>query len=222
MPTNYLDCIEVEPSQTAKASIIWLHGLGADGHDFEAIVPQLRISPELAIRFIFPNAPIRAITINNGYRMSGWYDITGNDFRAREDIEGIQQSADSIAALIKRENERGVPTHKIIVAGFSQGAAIALHTGLRYPETLAGILALSGYLPLAHTLPTEASAANRKTSIMMAHGQFDPMVQLKWAEHSRDYLLHLNYTVSWHTYPMEHAVCGEEILQIANWIKQVL
>ena len=214
-----LDTIEVETGPAPRAAIIWLHGLGADGHDFEPIVPELSLPPSPAVRFVFPHAPIQAVTINGGARMRAWYDI-GHD--GRQDAAGIRASQSRVEALIARERGRGVAAHRIVLAGFSQGGAIALQTGLRHPDPLAGVLALSTYLPLADTLEKEASAAARDVPIFMAHGVEDPLIPLARAAQSRDRLSALGYRVEWHEYPMPHSVCAEEIRDIGVWLQRTL
>jgi phospholipase/carboxylesterase len=204
---------------TVDAAIIWLHGLGADGHDFEPIVPELPLPAGLRARFVFPHAPVQAVTINYGHVMPAWYDVYGD---GRQDADGIRVSQRHIEALIARERERGVVTRRIVLAGFSQGGAIALQTGLRHPERLAGILALSTYLPLAETLGAEANPANREVPIFMAHGTEDPVIPLQRAVISRDQLRKLGYPVEWHEYPMPHAVCPEEIADVGAWLGRVL
>jgi phospholipase/carboxylesterase len=221
--SELLDALEVEigpaASGTVDASIIWLHGLGADGHDFEPIVPELPLPAGLRGRFVFPHAPVRAVTINYGHGMPAWYDVYGD---GRQDANGIRASQRRIEALIARERERGVLTRRIVLAGFSQGGAIALQTGLRHPERLAGILALSTYLPLAETLSTESGAANRDLPIFMAHGTEDTVIPLQRAAISRDQLRKLGYQVEWHEYPMPHAVCPEEIADVGAWLGRAL
>jgi len=217
--SELLDTIEVETGPAPRAAIIWLHGLGADGHDFEPIVPELSLPPATAVRFVFPHAPIQAVTINGGARMRAWYDI-GHD--GRQDAAGIRASQSRVEALIARERGRGVAAHRIVLAGFSQGGAIALQTGLRHPDPLAGVLALSTYLPLADTLEKEASAAARDVPIFMAHGVEDPLIPLARAAQSRDRLSALGYRVEWHEYPMPHSVCAEEIRDIGVWLQRAL
>jgi phospholipase/carboxylesterase len=217
-----LESVEVEPRRTAESSVIWLHGLGADGHDFEAIVPALRMPEEPAVRFVFPHAPIRPVTINAGYRMRAWYDIAGLDRGAPQDEAGIRTSGDELARLVARELERGVPAERIVLAGFSQGGAIALFRGLRHSERLAGIMALSTWLPLAARLATEAHPANAAVPIFMAHGTWDTTVALDFAGSSRQELSDAGYDVEWHEYPMAHAVCPDEIEDIRNWLLRVL
>lgn len=219
-----LDAVEIETGPAPRASVIWMHGLGADGHDFEPIVPELSL-PKGPIRFIFPHAPHRPVTINGGMRMPAWYDIlepTLDPASRREDAQGIRGSQAQVEALVARERERGVPDSRIVLAGFSQGGAIALHTGLRHPARLAGIMALSTYLPLQSTLAAEASPANRDVPVFMAHGLVDPVVVPVRATASRDLLLGAGYGVQWHEYPMPHAVCAEEIADIGAWLRRVL
>ena len=217
-----LETVEVEPKVRAEASVVWLHGLGADGHDFESLVPELRLPPRPAIRFVFPHAPVRPVTINAGWRMRAWYDIAGLDRNAPQDAEGIRASAAEVRALLARERERGVAAERTVLAGFSQGGAIALFEGLRQPERLGGILALSSYLPLADTLAAEAHPANAAVAILMAHGTSDPTVPLALGESSRADLEARGYTVEWHTYPMGHAVCAEEITDVRRFLLRVL
>lgn len=218
MQTTLLDAVEINPAGPARAALLWLHGLGADGHDFEPLIPQLGIVEELGVRVILPHAPSRPVTINGGVRMPAWYDIPGPDFRQGQDSAGIRASEQQLCALIEREISRGIAAEHILLAGFSQGGALVLHTGLRYPRPLAGIMSLSAYLPLADTLQAEAVAANRDVALMMAHGWQDPVVPLSLAEQSRDLLQEQGYTVAWHSYAMAHAVCPEELLDIRAWL----
>jgi phospholipase/carboxylesterase len=195
-----------------------MHGLGADGHDFEPLVPELLDDGMPALRFVFPHAPVRPVTINNGYQMRAWYDIIGIDRRSAEDFEGISASALAIAALVQLENERGIPTNRIFVAGFSQGGAMALHIATRYPQTFAGVIALSCYLPVARDLPAAHNAANLATSIFMAHGSQDPVVPIALGEFSREALEAVGYGVEWHTYLMPHSLCPEEVDHLKAWL----
>jgi phospholipase/carboxylesterase len=222
MPTELLRAVEIEPKVPARAAVLWLHGLGADGHDFEPIVPHLGIPESLGVRFVFPHAPRRGVSINMGMIMPAWYDIRELGLRHDEDEKGIRESGARVKDLIARENERGIPSSKIVLAGFSQGGAIALHQGLRHDETLAGILALSTYLVLERTLETEASAANRRTPVFVAHGSLDPMVPFRAGERSRDRLRELGYDVAWHAYPVGHEVGPEEIRDIGAWLVERL
>jgi phospholipase/carboxylesterase len=198
--------------------VIWLHGLGADGHDFVPIVPELALPAQLAVRFMFPHAPVRPVTINNGMRMRAWYDILALSGAARQDEAGIRASAAMLDDWIARERERGIDARRIVVAGFSQGGAIALHGGLRYGERLGGIMALSTYLPLHERLVDEAAAANRDLPILMCHGTMDPMLPVQMGEASRDQLVAAGYPVEWKAYPMQHQVCMEEIEDMSAWL----
>jgi phospholipase/carboxylesterase len=212
------DAIIIEPPKTATATVIWLHGLGANGHDFEPIVPQLTSTVTHHTRFIFPHAPHRPITINGGMMMPGWYDVKAMDLTAEEDAQGIQESEKILKDYIAQEIERGISAQHIILAGFSQGGAIALYTGLRYPETLAGVMALSSYLPLAETLEKQRHEANDLVPIFMAHGQHDPVILFAQAEQSYVLLEQLGYKVEFHDYRMEHQVCQDEIVDINHWL----
>ena len=216
-----LETIEIETGKSPAAAVIWLHGLGADGHDFEPVVPELRLPDRLAIRFVFPHAPIRPVTLNQGMRMRAWYDIARLG-GGMEDEAGIRASEKLLLDLIRREAGRGIVPSRIVLAGFSQGGAIALQTTLRFPERLAGTLALSTYLPLAAKASVEKTTASAATPIFMAHGSYDPMIALEHAQRSRDALIGLGYGVEWHEYPMPHSVCAEEISDIAAWLSRVL
>ena len=221
--TEFLDCVVVEPgAEIAAASVIWLHGLGADGHDFEAVVPLLGIPPEMDVRFLFPNAPAIPVTVNNGIVMPAWYDILGMDFDRRVDEEGVRRSAQHVTDLIERERERGVAPEKIVLAGFSQGGAIALHLGLRYEARLAGILALSTYIACDGDLENERSDANQDVPIFQALGTMDPMVAYGLGTRARTRLTDLGYSVDWHEYEMQHQVCPEEIDAVGAWLRRVL
>jgi phospholipase/carboxylesterase len=217
-----LETVEVPSRLPARASVILMHGLGADGHDFEPLVPELRLPEAAAIRWVLPHAPVRPVALNGGVPMRAWYDIAAIDGRAAEDEMGIRESADGLRALIRRERERGIPSHRIVLAGFSQGGAMALHTGLREGERLAGVAALSTYLPLARTLEAEAHPANAAVPVFMAHGTFDPIVPLPLGEGSRDRLRSRGYEVDWRSYPMAHAVCAEEVADLRQWLLRVL
>jgi phospholipase/carboxylesterase len=217
-----LDSLEIETQPNPIASVVWLHGLGADGSDFEPIVPELRMPETLPVRFVFPHAPERPVTINQGMVMRAWYDITGFELERREDDAGVRDSAQQVNLLIQREQDRGVPCSRIVLAGFSQGGAVALHAGLRFPETLAGIMALSAYLPLADTVQAEATQANRSTPIFMAHGTLDPVVPIQMGKLSFDFLEREGFNPSWKDYPMPHAVCPEEIADIGVWLQSRL
>jgi phospholipase/carboxylesterase len=220
--THLLPRVEIESSPNPTAAVIWLHGLGADGNDFAGLVPELDLSGCQAIRFVFPHAPAMPVTINGGYVMPAWYDILGANLVTQQDAVGIQNSERAIAALIDNEVARGIPYERIVLAGFSQGCAMALHTGLRLPHKLAGIMALSGYLPLADSFTTERHAANANTPVFMAHGTQDPVVVIQRGEESRDALTKLGHRVQWHTYPMPHSVHPLEITDIGAFLKQVL
>jgi phospholipase/carboxylesterase len=222
LSADILPAVELEPKQAPAGSVIWLHGLGADGHDFEALVPELHIPAGRAPRFVFPHAPVRPVTINGGYRMRAWYDILGFDSAARQDEAGIGESQRAVERLIARERERGIPADRIVLAGFSQGGAVALHTALRQPEPLAGVLALSTYLPLTHRLREEAHPANARIPIFMAHGTHDPVVPLAFGSSSRDALVALGYGVDWRTYPMAHQVCAPEVKDARDWLLRIL
>jgi len=219
--TKLLPHIEIESAPHPTAAVIWLHGLGADGNDFAGLVPELDLTGRPAIRFIFPHAPSIPVSLNNGYVMPAWYDILGTDLVRREDAAGIHTSALAIEALIANEVARGIPANCIVLAGFSQGCAMVLHTGLRHGERLGGIMALSGYLPLASTVAAERNPVNQNTPIFMGHGTADPMVVLSRAEASRDVLTQLGYQVQWHTYPMPHSVHPKEIADIGQFLKAV-
>jgi len=217
--SGLLETLEIETGASPRAAVIWLHGLGADGHDFEPIVPELGLPAAPALRFVFPHAPLQAVTINGGAVMRAWYDITGD---GRQDAAGIRASQTRVEALIARERARGIAARSIVLAGFSQGGAVALQTGLRHPERLAGILALSAYLPLPDTLAHEASEANRGVPIFMGHGTEDPLIPLSWATRSRDHLVALGYAIEWREYQMPHSVCAEEIEDVGRWLSGIL
>ena len=209
-----MEAVEIETGSPPTASVIWLHGLGADGHDFEPIVPELRLKQ--AVRFVFPHAPVQPVTINQGMRMRAWYDI----FQfggGREDDAGIRASQKLVEELIKAERGK-----KIVLAGFSQGGAIVLQTALRYPKRLAGVMALSTYLPIAATLAGERSEANAQIPIFMAHGQYDDIIPVQRAQQSKGALEKLGYKIEWHDYPMPHSVCGEEVRDISAWLSKLL
>lgn len=215
------DAVVLEPPGTVNASVIWLHGLGADGHDFEPIVPELGLPADHGIRFVFPHAPVRPITINHGMRMRGWYDVAANDLTVREDEQGIRDSARLVEGVLAAERDKGLASERIVLAGFSQGGAVALHTGLRHSERLAGIIALSTYLPLPEALE-EAHRANAATPIFMAHGTHDPIIPIQHGERSAALLTERGYAVEWKTYPMPHSVSADEISDIADWLQQRL
>jgi phospholipase/carboxylesterase len=217
-----LETIEIESAPSPTAAVIWMHGLGADGHDFAPIVRELDLSGCHSIRFIFPHAETMPVTINNGYVMRAWYDILGMDLVRREDANGLRASQQRINDLIEHEIARGIPAERIVLAGFSQGCAMTLQTGLRYPHRLAGLMCLSGYLPLADTITEERHSANQHIPIFMAHGRGDNVVQINRAEASRDVLQQLGYTIEWHEYMMQHSVCAEEVDDISRWLQHVL
>ena len=222
MHAELLPSIELEVGSRPDAAVIWLHGLGADGNDFVPIVEEMRLPPSLSMRFVFPHAPVRPVTLNNGLRMRAWYDIAPGDITDRADIAGVRASQAQVEALIAREMARGIVARRIVVAGFSQGGVIALHTGLRHAERLAGIVALSTYIVLPDLLAVEASPANRDVPIFMAHGTSDPMVRLEWGEAGRRALVAAGYHVEWHTYPMPHSVVWEEVEAVREFLAKVL
>lgn len=217
-----LDSIEVETAPHPTSAIIWLHGLGADGHDFEPIVPQLAPERGRAWRFVFPHAPLRAVTINNGMRMRAWYDILGFERGAQEDAAGFAATDSLVRQLIEREAQRGIPTSRIVLAGFSQGGAVSLYSAPRLGEKLAGVMALSCYLPRESVFLAERSAANDATPIFIAHGNADPVLPATLGLRARDFLKAQGYPVEWHEYPMAHAVCPAEIADIQAFLKRVL
>jgi phospholipase/carboxylesterase len=217
-----LDTLDKQTGPHPRASVIVLHGLGADGNDFVPIAQELDLSGAGDVRFVFPHAPVIPVTINGGYEMRAWYDILGADLVQREDEKGLRSSLAQVEALIEREKARGIPAGRIVLAGFSQGCAMALLTGLRHGEKLGGIVGLSGYLPLAATTAAERHSANTATPIFLAHGRMDPVVPLDRALASRDALKSLGYQVEWHEYPMAHSVCMEEIADLNRWLLSVL
>ena len=220
--STLLETIELDSAPNPTVSIIWMHGLGADGNDFVPLVKERDLRGCPAIRFIFPSAGTMPVTINNGYVMRAWYDILVSDLVRREDESGLRASQAQIEALIAREKARGIPASRIILAGFSQGCAMTLQTGLRHPEPLAGLMCLSGYLPLADKTAAERTPASLQTPIFMAHGTADPVVQIARAQQSRDLLTGMGYKVEWHEYMMQHSLCLEEIDAIGAWLKKVL
>jgi phospholipase/carboxylesterase len=217
-----LETIEIETAPAPDAAVIWLHGLGADGNDFVPVVPELVHRGERAWRFVFPHAAARPVTINGGMRMRAWYDILSLDRKAGEDEAGFRDSDLAVRQLISREVERGIPANRIVLAGFSQGGAVSLYTAPRYPERLAGVMALSAYLPLASRFNAERAPANMGTPIFMAHGLADATLPFSMGLESRDYLKALGFTIEWHQYPMAHAVCAAEIADIRNYLFRVL
>ena len=216
-----LQTIEIETKPKPSHSVIWLHGLGADGNDFVPIVQELSLPP-LGIRFVFPHAPMRPVTINGGFVMRAWYDIAYQDLVMKEDESGLRQSQEMIEELIAKEQSRGVPMGRIVIAGFSQGGVISLQTGLRQPERLAGVMSLSAYLPLTPKIEKERNSANNDVPIFLGHGIADNIVPLPLGIASRDQLLKLGYDVDWHQYPMPHSVCARELDDISAWLTRVL
>lgn len=220
---DLLETVEVGPDGdgTADAVVLWMHGLGADGHDFEPIVPHLGIGPGLRVRFVFPHAPMIPVALNMGMVMRAWYDLRGVSLeRIEHDEAGVRASARRIEALVRRENARGVPTSRIVICGFSQGGAMAMHVGIRYPEAFAGIVALSSFLVLAEKAAAEASDANRRTPVLVCHGTRDPMVPERMGHASAERLRALGYDVAYHRFPMQHEVCMEEIELLGRWLEE--
>ena len=214
--------VTLEPAVPAVASVVLLHGLGADGTDFVPIVDELRLPDALPVRFVFPHAPLRPVTVNAGYVMRAWYDIRSFTPEGRADASGLAQSVGRVNGYLRHEIARGVAASRIVLAGFSQGGAVALAAGLRFPEPLAGILALSTYLPFPQALTAERSVANADVRILMCHGRHDPVVHVTLGQEARDVLIGLNYTVEWHEYPMQHEVCTAEIAEVGRWLKERL
>ncbi len=220
--TKHLATIQIDTAPNTTASVIWMHGLGADASDFASMPQQLDLDGLEGIRFIFPNAPTMPVTINGGYVMRAWYDILGTDLVRREDEGGLRKSQELIEHMIALEKARGIASERIVIAGFSQGCAMTLQTGLRHPEKLAGLMCLSGYVPLASTVAAERSAANQGTPIFMVHGRTDPVIPIQRAIDSRDLLQGLGYQIEWHEYGMPHSVCPEEVEDIGAWLRRVL
>ncbi len=216
--SDLLPAIEINPARPPRASVIWLHGLGASGHDFEPLIPELGLVDEHDVRFVLPHAPDRPVTINQGYVMPAWYDIVSMEITARQDEAGIRVSERLLCQLIERERSQGIPVNRIVLAGFSQGGAIVLHTALRYPERLAGVMALSTYLPLAEQVPGQMVAVQQGLPVFMGHGEQDGIVSLQVAMRSRDALAALGCEVEWHAYAMAHSVCPDEIVDLHNWL----
>ena len=219
--SDLLPCVEIETAPEPRGAVLWMHGLGADGYDFVDIVPALGLR-ETPVRFVFPHAPLRPVTINRGMVMRAWYDVSDDRGVRREDETGVRASQAQLEALIAREKKRGVAAGRLVLAGFSQGGAMALHTALRHPERLAGVLALSCFLPLAHLVAGEASAANGATPVFMAHGVHDPLIPLARAHSARDTLAGLGHPIEWHEYPIPHSVSDTEIMDIGAWLARVL
>jgi len=214
------ETVEVETGENPVGSVIWLHGLGADGHDFEAIVPALKIPRDLPLRFVFPHAPVRPVTINGGMAMRAWYDILSLDSEGRADAQGVNESSVLLEGLVGREQERGIDARRIVIAGFSQGGAIAINVALHAKDRLAGLMALSTYIPLPGDI--DASVGSRDLPVFMAHGSHDPMLPMQWGRASADKLIEAGFSVEWHDYPMAHAVCPQEIDDIQRWLLSVL
>ena len=217
--SDLLECVEVETGAAPTASIVWLHGLGADGHDFEPVVPELGLPDALPVRFVFPHAPMRAVTVNAGMVMRAWYDIRIEGNARITDLEDLRRSEAQVRALIGRERERGMPAGRIVLAGFSQGGALTLHAGLRYPERLAGLIALSCSLPQPEAVAAEAAAAGRGMAVFVAHGRYDDLVPAARGAQARDVLLGLGYAVTWKEYPIPHSVSMEEIADVSAWLQ---
>ncbi len=219
------DTVEVGGEAQVDGTVIWLHGLGADGHDFEPIVPELNLAAHADIRFVFPHAPVRPVTINGGVPMRAWYDVISLDKSGPQDEAGIRDSAASLLQLIERERERGVDASRIVLAGFSQGGAIAMHTAMRVPQRLAGLMALSTWMPLASTIGEEvvdnSESQPRELPVLMVHGTFDPLLPLAAGQHAREIMQDAGFKVQWHEYPMAHAVCAEEISEIRKWLVNI-
>ncbi len=219
------DTVEVGGEAQVDGTVIWLHGLGADGHDFEPIVPELKLAAHADIRFVFPHAPVRPVTINGGVPMRAWYDVISLDKSGPQDEAGIRDSAASLLQLIERERERGVDASRIVLAGFSQGGAIAMHTAMRVPQRLAGLMALSTWMPLASTIGEEvvdnSESQPRELPVLMVHGTFDPLLPLAVGQHAREIMQDAGFKVQWHEYPMAHAVCAEEISEIRKWLVNI-
>jgi phospholipase/carboxylesterase len=217
-----LETISVETGKQPTHTIIWMHGLGADGHDFEPLVPELLDDGMPALRFVFPHAPVRPVTINNGYQMRAWYDIAGIDRHSAEDPKGIAESAEAIGGLIHREHARGIGSENILLAGFSQGGAMALHLAVRHPDRFAGVIALSCYLPLSREFNGARNGANQRTPIFMAHGTQDPVVPYGLGDQSRRLLEGAGYAIEWHPYAMPHSLCAEEVSDLKAWLKRTV
>ena len=220
--TQLLENIEIDTAPNPTAAIIWMHGLGADGNDFVPLVQELDLAGLPGIRFVFPHANPMPVTVNGGYVMRAWYDIMGTDLVRREDEAGLRASQKQVEALIERENARGIPANRIILAGFSQGCAMTLQTGLRHAETLGGLMCLSGYVPLSASVPTERTQASLATPIFMVHGLHDGVIPIARATQSRDLLTSMGYQIEWHEYVMQHSLCQDEIEHIGAWLKKVL
>ena len=219
------DTVEVGGGEKPDGTVIWLHGLGADGHDFEPIVAELDLDKQADLRFVFPHAPVRPVTINGGIPMRAWYDVMSLDRSGPQDEAGIRDSAETLKRLIEREHDRGVDYDRVVLAGFSQGGAIAMHTAMRFPEKLAGLMALSTWMPLEATIDGEVmqspESQPRDLPVLMAHGSFDPMLPIAVGQHARDIMQKAGFNVQWHEFPMAHAVCAEEIAEIRRWLLSI-
>ena len=222
MTEQLLPCVEVEPRAKACASVIWLHGLGADGHDFEPVVPALGLPEDLPVRFIFPNAPAQPVTINGGWVMPAWYDILEMNVERKIDVDGLMDSVQQVAALIQREQQRGIPADKIVLAGFSQGGAVVYQAALCYPEKLAGLLTLSTYVATADQIQARCSDVNRALPVMIHHGVQDDVVPLSLGTQARELLEQLGYKPQWHTWQVDHGLCLEEVQEIGKWLIRIL
>lgn len=222
MAEELLEVIQQDTGTSPRYAVIWLHGLGADGHDFEPIVPELGLSESTPVRFIFPHAPTRPVTVNGGMVMRAWYDITGMDLDADVDEAGINKSSSRLRRLIQATVDSGIPSNRIVLAGFSQGGVVALHTGLQYPDKLAGVIGLSTYVAMPDTIRRSAGDANTDIPIFMAHGRFDPVIPFSLGKQSKDFLVDRGYPVQWHEYPMEHSVYPDEIRDLAGWLNEIV
>ena len=220
--SELLDCVEVLTGPEPSASVVWLHGLGADGHDFEPIVPLLGLDQGPGVRFVFPHAPMRPVTINMGMTMPAWYDVRDLELRRDQDHAAIEESAQQVERLLEREKQRGIPAERMVMAGFSQGGAIAFHVGLRHAEPLAGLMVLSAYVLLQERLDGEASEANLKTPILQCHGELDPLVPVSLGQTSAELLKQRGYDLDWRTYPVEHGVHPQEIADVGQWLGKLL
>jgi phospholipase/carboxylesterase len=222
MTEQLLSCVEVEPVQPAMASVIWLHGLGADGHDFEPVIPALKLPASLPVRFVFPNAPVQPVTVNGGWEMPAWYDILEMKLERKIDVDGLLHSVSQINRLIEREIARGIPANKIILAGFSQGGAVAYHTALCFPQPLAGLLTLSTYVATAELIKQHRSEANQAIPIAIHHGTADDVVPISLGQQAKELLQQLEYKPQWHSWPVDHGLCLEEIEAIGVWLTALL
>ncbi|WP_417225133.1 alpha/beta hydrolase [Amphritea sp.] len=222
MTEQFLSCVEVEPPQPPVASVIWLHGLGADGHDFEPVIPALKLPANLPVRFVFPNAPVQPVTVNGGWEMPAWYDILEMKLERKIDVDGLLQSVSQINRLIEREIARGIPANKIVLAGFSQGGAVAYHTALCFPQRLAGLLTLSTYVATAELIAQHRSTANQGIAIAIHHGTADDVVPMVLGQQANELLQQLDYKPQWHSWPVDHGLCVAEIESIGAWLTGLL